>query len=189
MKSPEGCWRTTKTTRTPSNPNHRPSSEGLHPVTLEDVTMRWVIDDGGRAAAGFSGSAGDCVVRAIAIAAEIPYRQVYDDLHELARSIKGRSRAAMASRAKPTPRTGVFRKVYHDYLLDLGFVWDARMEIGSGCTTHMRADELPEVGRIICRLSRHLVAVVDGVIHDTSDPSRGGSRCVYGIYERPPHMT
>jgi hypothetical protein len=35
--------------------------------------LMWVPDDGGRAAAGFTGRAGDCVIRAIAIASELPY--------------------------------------------------------------------------------------------------------------------
>jgi hypothetical protein len=32
------------------------------------------------------------------------------------------------------------------------------------------------------RVSKHLSAVIDGVIQDTHNPSRGGSRCVYGYY-------
>ena len=35
-------------------------------------------NDGGRAAAGFKGEARDCAVMAVAIAAALPYRQVYD---------------------------------------------------------------------------------------------------------------
>jgi hypothetical protein len=31
---------------------------------------------------------------------------------------------------------------------------------------------------------QHAVAVIDGVIRDTFDPSRDGSRCVYGYYQR-----
>ena len=31
-------------------------------------------------------------------------------------------------------------------------------------------------------LSRHMCAVIDGVIHDTYDPSRDGTRAVYGYY-------
>jgi hypothetical protein len=58
------------------------------------------------------------------------------------------------------------------------------MTIGSGCRVHLRADELPG-GPIVARTSRHFVAVIDGVIHDTHDPSRGGDRCVYGIWARP----
>jgi len=32
---------------------------------------------------------------------------------------------------------------------------------------------------------RHLTAVIDGVIHDTHDPSRDGTRSVYGYYSQP----
>jgi hypothetical protein len=34
-------------------------------------------------------------------------------------------------------------------------------------------------------VSRHAVAVIDGVIHDTYDCSRGGKRCVYGYWRLP----
>ena len=51
-----------------------------------------------------------------------------------------------------------------------------------GCRyKYLRPDELPK-GRIIVRVSKHLDAVVDGVLHDTFDCSRGGTRCVYGYY-------
>lgn len=30
--------------------------------------------------------------------------------------------------------------------------------------------------------SKHLAAVVDGVLHDTYDCTREGTRCVYGYY-------
>lgn len=38
----------------------------------------FVKDDGGRGAAGFSGSTRDCVTRAIAIASQRPYAEVYE---------------------------------------------------------------------------------------------------------------
>ena len=38
------------------------------------------INDGGRKAAGYKGKAGDCVVRSIAIATNLSYIKVYDDL-------------------------------------------------------------------------------------------------------------
>ena len=44
--------------------------------------MTWTFDDGGRAAAGYKGNAGDCVVRAIAIASGGPYSEVYKDLFD-----------------------------------------------------------------------------------------------------------
>jgi hypothetical protein len=134
----------------------------------------YIYNDGGRAAAGYKGHTGDCVCRAIAIAAELPYQQVYDTLNELAKERKARKSAA---------RTGVARKVYDVYIRSLGMTWRPTMAIGSGCRVHLRASELP-AGRIICRLSRHIVAVVDGVLHDTYDCSREGDRCVYGYYAR-----
>ena len=135
--------------------------------------MSFHPNDGGRAAAGFKGEAGDCVTRAIAIALDLPYRQVYDELA-----------ARMATTGKPrSARNGIPRSVYEDYLGDHGWRWFPTMHIGSGCTTHLRADELP-AGRIICRLTKHVCAVIDGVIHDTHDPSREGTRCVYGYFKR-----
>lgn len=55
------------------------------------------------------------------------------------------------------------------------------MQIGQGCKVHLRADELPQ-GRLVVSLSKHHSAVIDGVVHDTFDPNRDGTRCVYGYY-------
>jgi hypothetical protein len=149
--------------------------------------MMFVENDGGRAEAGFKGDTGDCVTRAIAIATGVPYREVYDALHEAALS----NRALMArlelrygaqARRHASPRTGAYRKVYQPYLESLGWVWTPVMKIGSGCTMHLRDGEVPD-GRVIVSVSRHMCAVIDGVIHDTHDPSREGQRCIYGFYK------
>jgi hypothetical protein len=55
------------------------------------------------------------------------------------------------------------------------------MHIGSGCQVHLRREELP-AGRLVVQASKHVVAVIDGVIHDTHDSSRDGTRCVYGYW-------
>ncbi|OYY52944.1 MAG: hypothetical protein B7Y05_24105, partial [Polynucleobacter sp. 24-46-87] len=55
------------------------------------------------------------------------------------------------------------------------------MQIGQGCQVHLRASELPK-GVLIVKVSKHLSAIVNGVIQDTHNPSRGGTRCVYGYY-------
>ena len=133
----------------------------------------FVYDDGGRYAAGFVGEAGDCVARAIAIALEQDYRDVYERL-ALRMAATGEPRSA---------RNGISRAVYQAYLDSQGWRWVPTMRIGSGCTTHLRADELPS-GRIVARLSKHMCAVVDGAIHDTHDPSRDGTRCVYGYFAK-----
>jgi len=58
------------------------------------------------------------------------------------------------------------------------------MSIGSGTKVHLRAEDLP-TGRIVVQASKHVVAVIDGVMHDTHDPSRDGTRCVYGYWTAP----
>jgi hypothetical protein len=151
--------------------------------------VQLIIDDGGRTAAGFTGDAGDCVCRSIAIVTGKPYREVYDALFAGIRELAtGRSRAAKRAargngRKGTTPRNGVNRKVYESYLQSLGYQWTPTMFIGSGCTVHLRKEELPS-GRLIVRTSKHTTAVLDGVIHDTHDPSRDGQRCVYGYYQQ-----
>lgn len=134
----------------------------------------WVYDDGGRAAAGFKGEAGDCVARAIAIAARMDYADVYGLLADEAKR-RGGPRSA---------RNGLKRPVYDAVLLELGAVWTPTMGIGTGCTVHLRADELPW-GRLVCSVSKHMVAVIDGVVHDTYDCTREGTRCVYGYWRLP----
>lgn len=141
--------------------------------------MDLVYNDGGRAKAGYSGKTGDCVCRAIAIATELPYQEVYDALNTLAL----RERIGKRCRGRSNSRSGVYRKTYDRYLKSLGFRWIACTWIGSGCRVHLRKEELP-LGRIICRLSKYLVAVIDGVCHDTAHNSRNGTRCVYGYYTR-----
>jgi hypothetical protein len=64
-------------------------------------------------------------------------------------------------------------------MIEQGFVWTPTMGIGTGCTVHLRAGELP-LGRLVVSISRHYTAVIDGVVWDTIDPCGGGMRCVYG---------
>jgi hypothetical protein len=133
-------------------------------------------NDGGRKAAGYIGYAGDCVCRSIAIALELPYQTVYDDLNK----VIGSHRKTRIQR-ESSSRGGVHKKFYQKYLESKGWKWVATMGIGTGCKVHLKANELP-VGRIIARVSKHLCAVVDGVVQDTHNPSRNGTRCVYGYF-------
>lgn len=152
-----------------------------------DKAIDYIYSDGGRNDAGYIGDADDCVTRAIAIATNKPYKEVYDELFDSIRQFKtGKSKAAKLSNRKSgrggtSPRNGVFKKAYHEYIIKQGFEWIPTMSIGAGCTTHLKAAELPK-GTIIVQVSKHLCAVIDGVIHDTYDPSRDGTRCVYGYY-------
>jgi len=146
--------------------------------------MRFVYNDGGRAEAGYKGDAGDCVVRAIAIATDKHYRQVYEELRHRIRLYKMRSRSKKAFNQGNTPRDGVLKEIYRPYIEnDLGWKWTQAMAIGSGCWVHLREDELPN-GVVIVRLSKHIATVVDGALHDTYDCSREGTRCVYGYWTK-----
>lgn len=136
-----------------------------------NTTDSFKYDDGGRSQAGFKGTTKDCVTRAIAIATGLPYRDVYDRLNQLARSDNKKSSA----------RTGVHRNHYDTLLKELGWTWVPTMRIGQGCKIHLNKSELP-TGTLIVKVSKHVVAVRDGVIYDTYDCSRNGTRCVYGYY-------
>jgi hypothetical protein len=148
-------------------------------MSRKQKPIQFQFDDGGRAVAGFKGPTGDCVTRAIAIATGKPYREVYDLINETAQSERPRKR----KRGKSNARTGVHKDVTRQYLEALGWKWTPTMQIGSGCKVHLRADELPP-GRLIVNLSRHSAAVIDGVLHDTHDCSRDGTRCVYGYFSK-----
>lgn len=143
--------------------------------------MEWIYDDGGREEAGYKGKTGDCVCRAISIATGRPYAEVYRMINETAKTEKVPKKHRGSG--KSSARTGVYKDCIHKVMEALGWEWIPLMKIGTGCTVHLRAEELPN-GKIVCSLSRHLTAVIDGVIHDTYDCSRGGTRCVYGYYRR-----
>lgn len=141
----------------------------------ESMTMPMRIDDGGRADAGYKGRTGDCVARAIAITTELGYQKAYDLInHTASHNLNGDTSHA---------RTGVENSLTRQVLKDLGFTWKPLMKIGSGCTVHLRANELPS-GAIIVKLSGHVAAVIDRVLYDTHDCSRNGTRCVYGYWTR-----
>jgi hypothetical protein len=146
-------------------------------VCSHATPLPWVYDDGGRKEAGYKGTTGDCVVRSIAIATGLAYQDVYDYANKLGQQ----ERITKRQRTKSSARTGVRKNACRRWLADLGWSWFPTMGIGSGTTVHLRDGELP-MGRLVVAVSKHYTAVIDGVIHDTHDPSRDGTRAVYGYY-------
>ena len=130
--------------------------------------MKYQYNDGGRALAGYKGRAGDCVCRAIAIVSGKPYSEVY-------KALAGGAGSERKSNGK-SARNGirVQRKWFKEYMAELGFEWTPTMFVGHGCKVHLRADELPQ-GKLVVAVSRHYTAVIDGVIHDTHNPSERSS--------------
>jgi hypothetical protein len=144
--------------------------------------MKYVKHDGGRAAAGFKGEAGDCVARSLAIVTGLPYAEVH---YALACGTGTQRRSSRTGKRGFTAERGINtgRKWFKDYMASLGFHWTPTMGIGQGCKVHLRDGELP-MGRLLVSVSKHSTAVVDGVIYDTHNPDRGGNRCVYGYWSK-----
>ena len=139
--------------------------------------MKFIYDDGGREKAGYKGSAGDCGVRAAAIATGLPYEEVYKAINLFAKTERPRG-----NKPRSNSRTGIWPKTLGKFLEQHGFIWVPTMGIGTGCKVHLRETEIPQSGRVVARVSKHFTAVVDGVIHDTYNPDRNGWRCVYGYW-------
>lgn len=131
------------------------------------MKLNFEFNDGGRSKYYRATEVGDCAVRAAAIATGKDYKEVYD----LFKAFEGKS-----------PRNGVSKATSRKVLAKLGGRWIPTMKIGSGCKVHLAQNEIPMQGRIVAAVTGHLTAVIDGVINDTYDPSRDGTRCVYGYW-------
>ena len=129
--------------------------------------MKFVYDDGGRMRYFKAANVSDCVVRSLAIVTGMDYKQVYDETRHL---------------VGYTPRNGVYPKDVKKVMKHFGGKWVACMKVGEGYKVHLANDEIPMQARIVCNLRKHVVAVINGIIHDTYDSSRNGTRCVYGYW-------
>jgi len=155
-----------------------PLQAHLDDLLMPRYKVPFQFHDGGRAKAGYMGNTGDCGVRAVAIAAEMDYVEVY----KMVITYSKRERITKKKRRVSHPRTGIWAPTYWKILADLGFQWTPTMGIGTGCQVHVKPDELPG-GRLVLALSRHYTAFIDGVLHDTYNCAREGTRCVYGYWE------
>lgn len=132
--------------------------------------------DGGRHDAGFKGSAGDCAVRAAAIALQQPYRQTYRELSDYM--------AEMTGGMDRTIRNGCGHAVFHRYLTDhdwLPFAFTG--------TAYMNDETIPTEGTVVCVLHRHFVTVINGRVYDSWDSRKDrrtkcGQPKLQGYYTR-----
>ena len=146
--------------------------------------MEFVYDDGGRSNYFKGKNVGDCVTRAICNATGKDYKEVYDRLFILTKTRRPSKRERKYK--SDSPRNGVFTRVAKKYIeKELGWIWVPCMGIGTGCLVHLDPEELPKNGNLILNLSRHFSCLKDGVLYDTYDCSRDGSRCVYGYWKAP----
>jgi hypothetical protein len=151
-------------------------------VKPKPTLCRYVYDDGGQ---GRINRGGGCVPRAIAIATGRPYREVYEALtaatHKYVRRWPRSLVAGWIRRSRDgrgfDPNYGCYDKIWQPYLESLGWQHTSTKDQ----KVRLRADELPP-GRLVVRVHQHLVAVIDGVIHDTFDSGQKGHRPVRGYY-------
>ena len=139
--------------------------------------MNFVYSDGGRVDSGYRGKTGDCGVRALAIVTGRSYREIWEAVCEMG----AKERIGKRKKSRSHPASGIYRPTMDKLCTRYGGIWNPTMTIGSGCRVHLNHFELP-VGRLIARVSKHYVALIDGVIFDTHNPMRDGSRCVYGYW-------
>ena len=173
---PERCG---TTDRLPGEPRTFTVAEWAALKRPQKGKFLWRYDDGGRAQAGYRGSAGDCICRAIAIACERPYAEIYETLNALCRPHWKSPRSQT-----PSARFGMPREIYEPLLLDFGWRYHtlARRELFTD-------KHVPLHGRSIVPLPNqsfpvHICAVVHGVIRDTYDCSFKGTRWINGYYRR-----
>jgi len=129
--------------------------------------MKFQFNDGGRKEAGYKGSVGDCVTRALVIANDLDYKTTYRRLSQ---------EMLLVGRDK-TARNGIAPSVTTKALMDLGW-----KKVAIQGKKRFRADNLPKRKKVIVRLHRHLCVVIDGVIQDTWDSSKNGDALIQEIW-------
>jgi len=129
--------------------------------------MAYIFNDGGRAAAGFKGTAGDCAARAMAIALGIDYKAAYQEL-------------AQANKDMGFPksvRNGIMKNTYDMVLARHGWVWHSAPKFDG---RKARCSDMP-AGSVIARQAHHFVAVIEGEANDMFDCTH---RMVYGYWAK-----
>ena len=133
-------------------------------------------DDGGREAAGYRGSTGDCVVRAIAICAREDYRAVYLTMAEHMKrngyavsgnAVSGNAYATRERNRKAPRRKGqIAARRVQDRVLEVYGFRKVRLPAGERPTfteAHRR------YGDCIVGTTKHVAAVVNDALRDTFD--------------------
>ena len=138
--------------------------------------MKFKKSDGGRKKAGWTGKrAGDCVARAIAIALDIPYKEVRKELDAITKEMTGGF--------ETTTNNGTTAPIYHRYLTNHG--WHPVI------TKKSYLQDLPKHGTYFAVMTGHVAAVIDNTLYDAWDSRRcrrtkSGSPVLRGYYTQKP---
>ncbi len=146
--------------------------------------MKFIETDGGRQAAGFIGTTGDCVTRALTIVTGEPYKQVYQELFDTAKAYSKEYDNPIAERIKrhgATPRRGVNKEIYDIFLRKRGWAYLNKLK-NDKYVERMVEDTFDSEKMYIVQVSKHLTVVKNHTILDSYDPSKDGKRGVKGYY-------
>lgn len=122
-------------------------------------------NDGGRRNY-FKNQGEDCAVRAISIATERNYLEVYKEL------------SSLNLKYVNIDEFGTMKKACHEYLINNGWKWHKlKKEYKLQKDNHI----IPIKGKVICQMSSHMTTVVNGVIQDTFLPH---NYYFYGYYTK-----
>ena len=144
--------------------------------------MQFIYNDGGRSKYFKAKGVGDCVTRAICIATQKDYKEVYDVLSKMSKKKYG---------SRESARNGVYKDIWKKYLKTLE---DAHIlkkikccEIGNSQKVHLVEEELPSVGTYIVQCAKHLTCIKNGKLYDTWDCQineyTDEPRLVYAMWE------
>ena len=149
---------------------HGFDSHTLHHFKMK---LKFKYDDGGRKYAGFAEpKVGDCVVRAISIAFDKSYLEVYEFVNIISSKEKKR---------KSYSKKGIYLDTIKKVMKRYGATWISYMKTKK--RIRMNSKDLPMKGKYVLNLSKHVVAIIDGTIHDLYDCSENGNRIVYGCWK------
>ena len=122
---------------------------------MKAISLGFQLNDGGRAAAGYKGSAGDCVCRALTILEAGDYKANYKEL-AAGEAAAGKARSA---------RNGIGVKVYQKVFAAHGLV---KVKLPPGPKpTYAEAHQ--RYGDCIVSTSHHLACLKAGSLQDTFD--------------------
>lgn len=135
-------------------------SDGKH----YGLSYPWVCTDAGRAASKRPRQKNDCTVRALALVRDLPYDEAYELLKDAGRQCsRGFVFATWISK-----QAGI-RKISFPAIRG-----QRRMTPSEFVIKHPQ-------GRYICKVAKHVFAVIDGVVHD--DFENAPDRCVYTAWQ------
>lgn len=129
--------------------------------------IEYRYDDGGRAAAGFKGHTGDCVVRAIAILTGVPYADIY---RRVAAAMRHGGYSASGNGYRQKPRRGLRPRMSARRIQNLVKTSYGLRRVNLGCgprPTYTEAWLLH--GDCLVGTARHISAIIDETLRDTFD--------------------